>query len=100
MSYGTLMTLHSFVSGDGIWPVAALVQATNGIFYGTTPCTRFDVERGCLPPTNSGTVFSLSVGLGPFVETQPTSGNLGAVVKLLSTNLTGASGTFNGPVLP
>jgi hypothetical protein len=35
--------------------------------------------------------------LGPFVETQPTSGKVGAVVKILGTNLTGASSvTFNG----
>ncbi len=44
-----------------------------------------------------GTVFSLSVGLGPFVETQPTSGKVGAAVKILGTNLTGATSvTFNG----
>jgi uncharacterized protein (TIGR03437 family) len=44
-----------------------------------------------------GTVFSLSVGLGPFVETQPTSGKVGAAVKILGTDLTGASRvTFNG----
>jgi uncharacterized protein (TIGR03437 family) len=46
---------------------------------------------------NEGTVFSLSVGLGPFVETNPTSGTLGAVVIILGTNLTGTTSvTFNG----
>ena len=46
---------------------------------------------------NCGTVFSLSVGLGPFVETQPTSGKVGAAVKILGTDLTGATSvTFNG----
>jgi uncharacterized protein (TIGR03437 family) len=44
-----------------------------------------------------GTVFSLSLGLGPFVETQPTSGKAGAAVKILGTNLTGATSVaFNG----
>jgi IPT/TIG domain len=44
-----------------------------------------------------GTVFSLSVALGPFVETQPTSGKVGAAVKILGTGLTGATSvTFNG----
>jgi uncharacterized protein (TIGR03437 family) len=44
-----------------------------------------------------GTVFSLSVGLGPFVETQPTSGEVEKRVKILGTNLTGATNvTFNG----
>jgi hypothetical protein len=46
---------------------------------------------------NDGTVFSLSVGLGPFVETQPTSGKVGAAVKILGTDLTGATRvTLNG----
>jgi len=89
---GTLTTLHSFCSKigctDGQYPEAALVQDTNGTFYGTT--------RGGGAHTY-GTVFSLSVGLWPFVETQPTSGKVGAAVKILGTNLTGATSvTFNG----
>ena len=32
----TLTTLHSFDIADGYYPVAALVQGTNGNFYGTT----------------------------------------------------------------
>jgi uncharacterized protein (TIGR03437 family) len=37
------------------------------------------------------------MGLGPFVETLPTSGKLGAAVKILGTDLTGATSvTFNG----
>ena len=48
-------------------------------------------------PAADGTVFSLSVGLGPFVETQPTSGKVGAAVKILGTDLTGATSvSFNG----
>ena len=44
-----------------------------------------------------GNVFSLSVGLAPFVTTLPTSGKVGAKVTILGTNLTGATGiTFNG----
>jgi uncharacterized repeat protein (TIGR03803 family) len=89
---GTLTTLYSFCSQsgcrDGEFAEAALIQATNGNFYGTT------LAGGTL---DSGTIFSLSVGLGPFVETQPTSGKVGAAVKILGTNLTGATGvTFNG----
>jgi uncharacterized protein (TIGR03437 family) len=42
-------------------------------------------------------VFGLYVGLAPFVGTQPTSGEVGAAVKILGTNLTGATSvTFNG----
>jgi uncharacterized repeat protein (TIGR03803 family) len=85
---GTLTTLHSFDSTDGANPTAGLVQATNGNFYGTT-------EGG--GANGLGTVFSLSVGLGLFVETHPTSGKVGAAVKILGTKLTGATSvTFNG----
>jgi len=89
---GALTTLYSFCSQtgctDGQNPVAGLVQATNGKFYGTTPI------GGTL---GEGTVFSLSVGLGPFVETRPTSGMVGEVVKILGTDLTNATSvSFNG----
>lgn len=37
------------------------------------------------------------MGLGPFVNTQTTSGKVGATVKILGTDLTGATSvTFNG----
>lgn len=42
-------------------------------------------------------MFSLSVGLGPFVETLTTSGKMGAAVTILGTDLKGATSvTFNG----
>jgi uncharacterized repeat protein (TIGR03803 family) len=57
---GKLTSLHSFCSKknciDGADPSGGLIQATNGIFYGTT------TEGGA---NQDGTVFSLSVGLGP-----------------------------------
>jgi uncharacterized repeat protein (TIGR03803 family) len=89
---GALTTLYNFCRQsnctDGAIPEAPMVQDTNGKFYGTT------VEGGAL---NFGSVFSLSSGLGPFVKTQPTSGAVGAAVKILGTNLTGATSvTFNG----
>jgi len=44
-----------------------------------------------------GDVFGLSVGLGPFVETNPGSGKVGRAVTILGNNLTGATGvSFNG----
>jgi uncharacterized repeat protein (TIGR03803 family) len=92
---GELTTLFNFDSKDGSYPYAALVQATNGGFYGTT----YDGggSRACPYGYGCGTVFSLSVGLGPFVETVPTSGNVGAAVRILGTNLKGATSvTFNG----
>jgi uncharacterized repeat protein (TIGR03803 family) len=94
---GTLSVLHTFVSAGGSLPTAALLQETNGKFYGTTYQGGHH-EQGCDPFGNGcGTVFSLSVGLRPFVETQPTSGTTGAAVKILGNNLTGATSvTFNG----
>ena len=91
---GELTTLYSFCSlsncSDGQSPAAGLIQDTNGTFYGTT-------ESGGVISCGCGTVFSLSVGLGPFVETQTTSGKVGAAVKILGTDLMGPAGvTFNG----
>jgi uncharacterized repeat protein (TIGR03803 family) len=86
--FGNLTTLHSFDLTDGAWPYARLVQDTNGNFYGTTTGGGAKAY---------GTVFSLSVGLPPFVETQPTSDWVGAAVKILGNNLEGATGVmFNG----
>src|SRR5208283_4207146 len=86
---GALTTPHSFgkdrALGNG--PVG-LMQATNGNFYGMT-------HTG--GTSDDGTIFRLSVGLGPFVETQTTSGTVGSVVVILGNNLTGASSvTFHG----
>jgi uncharacterized repeat protein (TIGR03803 family) len=87
-SAGALTTLHSFNGTDGGNPYGGLVQGTDGNFYGTTKLGGLDGD---------GTVFSLAVGLGPFVKTLPTSGQVGAAVKILGTNLTGATSvSFNG----
>ena len=90
---GTLTTLHSFCAlancADGQGPVGRLVQDTNGDLYGTTAAGGAN--------GNYGTVFRLSEGLKPFVETQTASGNVGAAVKILGNNLTGATSvSFNG----
>jgi uncharacterized repeat protein (TIGR03803 family) len=96
---GALTTLYSFCSQsycpDGLQPIAGLIQDTTGILYGTTS----GGSEGCGVGGGCGTVFSLSVGLGPFVETQRTSGMVGEVVKILGTDLTGATSvSFNGTV--
>jgi uncharacterized repeat protein (TIGR03803 family) len=93
---GFLTTLYSFCSQsgciDGEYPSGSLVQDTNGNLYGTT------ADGGA---NGYGTVFSLSTGLGPFVETQTSSGKVGATVKILGSNLTGATSvTFNGHLQP
>jgi uncharacterized repeat protein (TIGR03803 family) len=91
---GALTTLHSFCMQkngsceDGSFPSAGLLQDTNGTFYGTTSAGGAN---------GVGMVFSLSLGLVPFVKTLPTSGAVGSAVKILGTSLTGATSvTFNG----
>jgi hypothetical protein len=69
-SSGKLTTLYSF-SGYQEFPYGALLQATDGDFYGAA----------------GETIFSMSEGLRPFVKTQPHFG----------ADLTGSTSvTFNG----
>jgi uncharacterized repeat protein (TIGR03803 family) len=95
--------LYSFCSqtdcADGLLPNPALMQATNGILYGLTiqggsdlsGCNVNGASGGC------GTVYSLSVGLGPFVETNVKLGDIGTVVGILGNNLSGTTNvSFNG----
>ncbi|HXJ93875.1 MAG TPA: choice-of-anchor tandem repeat GloVer-containing protein [Terriglobia bacterium] len=94
---GMLTTLYAFCSQkscpDGDLPEAALTQDTDGNFYGTTA----NGGTATVCPGGCGTIFRLSAGLGPFVRTQPGGGKVGAGVKILGTNLTGATSvTFNG----
>src|SRR5579872_1171284 len=86
---GILTTLHSFDHTDGAYPyVAAPVQATNGTLYGAT------VTGGL---NGDGTLYSLTLDLGPFVKTQTASGKVGSTVKILGTDMTGATSViFNG----
>ena len=89
---GVLTTLHTFCSQpactDGYAPEASLMQATNGTFYGTT------YTGGS---NDAGTIFSLNMGLRPFVETEPTFGNVGTTLVILGNNMTSATGvSFNG----
>ena len=85
---GSVTNLFSFDFSDGAFPVAGLLQATNGSFYGTTAAGGTD---------SGGTLFSLSGGLGPFVETLPTAGPVGTAVIILGYGLTSASAvSFNG----
>jgi uncharacterized repeat protein (TIGR03803 family) len=85
---GSLTTEHSFDGTDGIvsedfQPGPWLIQDTSGTFYGVTSegGANYQTCTSC-----NGTVFSLSMGLGPFVETLPVSGTVGRPSKSWETS--------------
>lgn len=91
-SSGKLTTLYRFCSqtncNDGEGPVAGVLQATDGKFYGTTT---FGGANGW------GTVFRLDLGLGPFVAFVNAYGRVGQTAQILGQNLTGTTSvSFNG----
>jgi uncharacterized repeat protein (TIGR03803 family) len=87
-SGGALTTLHSFYfPTDGNDP-GGLMQFTSGVFYGNAEDGGADQD---------GTIFTLDTALGPFVTTMPAAGKAGLAVRILGTNLSGATSvTFNG----
>lgn len=94
---GSPTGLHNFVGypTDGSHPFNSLVQHTNGIFYGVTfsggssPCN-YDIP-GC------GTVFSLDMGLPPFVTFLRGAGGPGRRFGILGQGFTGATSvSLNG----
>ena len=89
---GVFTTVHTFAGGaGGESPVAGLIQDTNGDFYGTTGAGGDNGMPG------SGVIFRFSEGLSPFVETWPVIGKVGEIVRILGTNLAGATSvTFDG----
>jgi uncharacterized repeat protein (TIGR03803 family) len=74
----------------GYNPEGQLFQGTDGNFYGTT-------IFGGVSKESYGTVFKLSNGLSPLVETVPVRGSVGTHVIILGNGLTGSTSvTFNG----
>ena len=84
--------LYSFpVAGHGQGteaPLSAPVQATTGLFYGVTDTGGFWGE---------GTIYTLDMGLGPFIAFVRAQGHVGATAQILGQGFTGATRvTFNG----
>jgi uncharacterized repeat protein (TIGR03803 family) len=92
---GVMTTLYSFCTkfgcADGSLP-EGLLQATDGKLYGTTfHGGNLACEYGC------GTVFSLNVGLGPFVSFVHNAGKVGQTGGILGQGFTGTSSvSLNG----
>jgi uncharacterized repeat protein (TIGR03803 family) len=77
--------LYSFSNtGDGCVPMAPLVQATSGIFYGSTDMVAFD--------SPNGTIFSFSI-----TQLQPTTTTL---TSSLNPSTYGQAVTFTATVAP
>lgn len=88
-SAATLTTVHSFSGGtNGSLPVAAVIQDTDGNFYGTTSSGGTG---------GAGIVFRLATSLKSFVAAVPAWGSAGTPIEILGSDLTGATSvTFNG----
>jgi uncharacterized repeat protein (TIGR03803 family) len=95
---GEETVLYNFCSkancADGADP-GNLMQATDGSFYGITEVggtpEKCYLKKGC------GVIFKVSVGLGAFVEANPSFGAIGQAVNLLGNKLEGTTSvTFNG----
>jgi uncharacterized repeat protein (TIGR03803 family) len=85
---GTLTTLHNFnLTDDGHAPSGGLLQDTDGKFYGTT--AKGGTSGNC--PFGCGTVFSLDIGLGPFVSLLRYSGTVGSPMGILGQGFTGTT---------
>jgi uncharacterized repeat protein (TIGR03803 family) len=85
---GAFTTLTSFTD----YPYGPLFQGTDGSLYGTTQGGGEGNDG-----YGYGTVFKLSNGLSPLVETVPVAGPVGQSVIILGNGLTGSTSvTFNG----
>jgi uncharacterized repeat protein (TIGR03803 family) len=88
---GVYTSLYSFCNSStcaGYDPAFALLQGTDGIFYGASASGGKDSD---------GIVYSFSNNLSPLVKTVPVAGKVGQSVTILGNGLTGSTSvTFNG----
>lgn len=90
---GTLTTLYTF-NNSGSYPVAGLTQRTDGSFYGVTSQGG---DHKCADLSNCGTIYSIDMGLGPFVSLVRNPAKIGQPFGILGQGLTGTTGvSLNG----
>lgn len=82
---GNLTTLHNFNGTDGSLTQTTLLQATSGTIYGTSRGGDMSCSYGC------GNIFSLDVGLGPFVTFVHRTGRVGQTIEILGQGFTGTT---------
>ena len=94
-SSGVYTIVHEYLTKnkDGASPQTAMIQNTNGILYGDTYSGGIGTFCAC------GTIFSLDLGLDPFVTFLPphSKAKVGKVIGLLGQGFTGTTSvTFGG----
>ena len=84
---GVFTNLHTFSGPDGLNPTGGLFQSTGGTFYGTTHegGRSNNCRYGC------GTLFSLDMGLGPFVSFVRNPAEVGQAFGILGQGFTGTT---------
>lgn len=92
---GVLTTLHAFGPYEGVWPHGGLYQASNGIFYGATT---YGGDLHCpFQQYGCGTIYSIDVGLAPFVRFVRAAGKVGHSGPILGQGFTGTTSvSING----
>ena len=91
-SAGIFTTLYTFPAdrSTGCRSDATLLQHTNGILYGSTP-------GGGTGNNDGGVIFSLDLGLPPFVRFLPEASRVGQTVGIFGQGFTGTTAVnFNG----
>ncbi len=79
---GVYTVLHTFHSGEPSQPEATQIQHTNGKIYGLANGPHY---------SDGGSLYSLAVGLKPFVKLMTLSGKSGQTVQILGQGFSGTT---------